>query len=81
MTQNTEKIATYISQQNRAMDLEWEIYISVTDAINSGQLTNLEVIKKTQSVIIEQEKTIQSIHLLVAFMPIWQPCHLLKKIS
>jgi hypothetical protein len=60
-------INTYLNQQNRSIDLQWNVDFGFIDLIHEGKLNTMEIIKFTHDKILVAEQKITSILLLTAY--------------
>ena len=60
-------INSYLADQNRSLDLHWNIDLTFMNTIQQGKLETLQIIKETHDVIVIQEKNITNIRLLTAY--------------
>ena len=60
-------INKFEGQQNRSIDLNWDLNLKFVEEFTDGKLTSLDIIKKTHQVIADQESMTSNIHLLTAY--------------
>ena len=60
-------IKNYLTQQNRSIDLQWNVDFGFIDTIHEGKLENIEIIKFTHDKILAAEQKLTSILLLTAY--------------
>ena len=67
MSQIRRNIKKFEGQQNRSIDLNWDLNLKFVEEFTDAKLISLDKIKATHQVIIEQENMTSNIHLLTAY--------------